>query len=64
MRRNVIAVSVRNERERFRVPRIEPEIQFRQVNAALVANFNHLRNYFRIQASAIAVTVMAGVLVR
>jgi hypothetical protein len=52
MRRDVVAVRVRNERETFGVPRIEPEILLRQVNASLVANFDHAKNYFRIRASS------------
>src|SRR6185437_1494388 len=38
--------------ERFCVPGIEPEILLRQVNAALVANCNHAKNYFGILASS------------
>ena len=41
MRRDVIAVRVRNKSERLRIPGIEPEILFRQINAALVPNFDH-----------------------
>ena len=42
---NVVAVRVRNERDTFCVPWIQPEILLRQVNAALVANLNHAKNY-------------------
>ena len=44
---------MRNERETFCVPWIEPEIVLRQVNAALVANCNHTKNYFGIRATSI-----------
>ena len=52
VRCDVVAVRVRNERETFCVPWIEPEILLRQVNAALIANFNHAQNYFQIRASS------------
>lgn len=52
VRCDMVAVRVRNERETFCIPRIEPEIVLRQVNAALVANFNHAKNYFGIRASS------------
>ena len=48
MRRDVVTVRVGNERETFSVPRVQPEIPLRQVNTALVANFNHAENYFAI----------------
>ena len=54
VRRDVVAMRVRNERETFCVPWIQPEILLRQVNAALVANFDHAENYFAIRASSIA----------
>src|SRR5215831_170925 len=54
VRCDVVAVRVRNERETFCVPWIEPKIQLRQVNAALVANFNHAKNYCQIRASSMA----------
>src|SRR6266487_5293032 len=54
VRRNVVTVRVRNECERFCVPWIQPEILLRQVNAAFIANFNHLENYFPICVSSIA----------
>jgi hypothetical protein len=41
MRRDVVAVRVGNERETFWVPWVQPEILLRQVDTALVANFNH-----------------------
>lgn len=37
----MIAVRMRDERERFPIPRIEPDIFVRQINAAFVTNFNH-----------------------
>jgi len=43
MRRDVIAMGVRNKSETFRVPRIEPEIVHGQINAALVSDFDHER---------------------
>jgi hypothetical protein len=45
---------VGNERETFCVPWVKPEILLRQVNTALVANFNHAENYFAISVSSIA----------
>ena len=56
--RDVVAVCVRNEREAFCVPWVQPHILFRQVNAALVANFNHRKKYFRIPASSIAAATL------
>src|SRR6266576_6828067 len=44
VRRDVIAVGVRDEREPFRIPRVEPQILRRQINAALVTNLDHARN--------------------
>jgi hypothetical protein len=41
-------VRVRNERETFCVPWVQPEILLRQVNTALVANLDHAENYFAI----------------
>ena len=38
---DVIAVRVRDERERLSLPWIEPKIFVRQINAALVADLNH-----------------------
>src|SRR5881394_2888063 len=52
VRCDMVAVRVRNERETFCVPRIEPEIVSRQVNPAVVANSNHAKNYFGIWASS------------
>jgi hypothetical protein len=43
MWRDVIAMGVRNEGETFWVPGIEPEIVRREVDAALVPNFDHER---------------------
>src|SRR5439155_8293601 len=39
----VVVVCVRNKSERLRVPRIQPQVLLWQINAALVANFNHRR---------------------
>jgi len=52
VRCDMVAVRMRNERETFCVPRIQPEIVLRQVNAAVVANCNHAKNYFGIGASS------------
>ena len=54
VQRNVVTVRVRNERERFCVPWVQPEILLRQVNAAFIANFDHAENYFAICVSSIA----------
>jgi hypothetical protein len=54
VRRDVVTMRVGYERETFCVPRIQPEILLRQVNTALVANFNHAENYFAICVSSIA----------
>ena len=54
MRRDVVTVRVGNERETFSVPWVQPEIPLRQVNTALVANFDHAENYFAICVSSIA----------
>jgi hypothetical protein len=44
VRRDVIAMGVGNERERLRVPRIEPDVFLRQINAAVVSHFYHGQN--------------------
>src|SRR5437764_10276800 len=44
VRGNVIAMRVRDKSKRLRVPRIEPQIAGRQINAAVVAHFDHCRN--------------------
>ena len=49
VRCDMVAVRVRNECETFCVPWIEPEIVLRQVNAAVVADCNHAKNYFGIR---------------
>ena len=54
VRCNMVAVRVRNERETFCIPWVQPEILLRQVNTALVANFDHAENYFAICLSSIA----------
>jgi hypothetical protein len=54
VRRDVVTVRVGNERETFCVPWVQPEILLRQVNTALVANFDHAENYFAICVSSIA----------
>jgi len=54
VRCDVVAVRVGNEREAFSVPWVEPEILLRQIDTALVANFDHGENYFAICVSSIA----------
>src|SRR5438034_4809855 len=54
VRRDVVTVRVGNERETFCLPWVQPEILLRQVNTALVANFDHAENYFPICVSSIA----------
>ena len=53
MRRDVVTVRVGNECNTFCIPWVQPEILFRQVNTAFIANFNHAENYFAIRATAI-----------
>src|SRR5262245_16048298 len=53
VRCDVVTVGVRNKRERFCVPWVQPEILLRQVNTAFIANFNHAENYFPICVSSI-----------
>ena len=48
VRRDVVTVSVGNERETFCVPWVQPEILLRQEDTAFVAHFNHAQNYFAI----------------
>ena len=47
MRRDVIAVGMRDKRERLSIPGIEPKVFVRQINAAVVANFDHEKFYAR-----------------
>src|SRR6516165_8793484 len=54
VRRDVVAVRVRNECNTFCIPWVQPEILLGQVNAAFIANFNHMENYFPICVSSIA----------
>ena len=54
VRSDVVTVRVGNERETFSVPWVQPEIPLRQVNTALVANFDHAENYFAICVSSTA----------
>src|SRR4029079_15307929 len=54
VRRDVVTVRVGNEGETFSVPWVQPEIPLRQVNAALVATFDHAENYFAICVSSTA----------
>jgi hypothetical protein len=54
VRRDVVTVRVGNECETFSVPWVQPEILCRQINTALVANFDHAENYFAICVSSIA----------
>ena len=41
MERDVIAVGVRNEGKRLRIPRIKPDVLVRQINPALVLDPDH-----------------------
>jgi len=43
VRRYVVAMRVRNESEGLCVPRVQPQILFRQVDTAFVTNFDHLK---------------------
>ena len=47
MRRDVIAVGMGDKGEWLSVPRIEPKVFVRQINAAVVANFDHEKFYAR-----------------
>src|SRR5207244_13631252 len=42
VRRYVVAMRVRNESEGLCVPRVQPQILFRQVDTAFVTHFDHL----------------------
>ena len=44
VRRNVVAVRVRNESETLPVPGVEPQIVRGQINAPLITNFDHNKN--------------------
>ena len=45
---DVIAMRVRDKRERLCIPRIEPEILFRQEKAALVTHIDHAFNVAQV----------------
>jgi hypothetical protein len=45
VRRDVVAVGMRDKRERFSLPGIEPDTFVRQINAPVVANFDHGKFY-------------------
>ena len=45
MRRDVIAVRVRHERESLRIPWVQPKFLFRQINPAFVTHLNHDEKY-------------------
>src|SRR2546423_15039958 len=45
MRRDVIAVRVRNKSEALRFPRIEPKVVRREINSVVVADFDHPKIY-------------------
>lgn len=47
MRRDVIAVCMRDKREWLSIPGIEPKVFVRQINAAVVTNFDHEKFYAR-----------------
>lgn len=48
MRGDVIAMRMRNEGERFRVPRVEPKLLRREVKAARKSDINHSVNFTRL----------------
>src|SRR5215469_4970286 len=52
--RDVVAVRVGNKRQTFWVPWIQPEVLLRQINTALVANFNHAESYVPICVNSMA----------
>ena len=60
VQRNVVTVRVRNECKIFCVPWVEPEILLRQVNTALITNFDHPENYFPNYVNSIARTEEQG----
>jgi hypothetical protein len=41
VRRDVIAVRVRDKSEPLRLPRIEPQVVSREINSVVVADFDH-----------------------
>ena len=45
MWRDVIAVGMGNKREWLSVPGIQPKVFMRQINASIVANFDHEKFY-------------------
>ena len=45
MRRDVVAMGMRNKRERFRIPGIQPEVVLGQINSTLVSDLNHIVIY-------------------
>jgi hypothetical protein len=47
MRRDVIAVGMRNKRERLSIPGIKPKVFVRQKHAAVVTNVDHKKFYAR-----------------
>src|SRR5205809_8119851 len=47
MRRDVIAVGVRDKRKGFPVPRVEPKILARQEDTAVVTHVDHQKLYLR-----------------
>ena len=54
VRRDVIAMRVRNEREILGLPRVEPEILLRQEHAAFISDIDHAEIYPRISAGKLA----------
>ena len=44
MQRDVVAVCVRDKREGLWLPGIEPQVLLRQINSALITNFDHIEN--------------------
>ena len=49
---------MRDEREWLSIPRIEPKVFVRQVNAAVVTNFEHEKFYARNYAGETGIRVL------
>lgn len=60
MGRDVIAVSMRDKREWFSIPGIEPEIFIRQINAAVVTNVDHREFYARNYAGETGIPIYSA----
>ena len=60
MRRDVIAVGMRDKREWLSVPGIQPKVFLRQINAPVVANFDHKKFYPRNGARETGIRVRSS----